>query len=101
MEGQVSHILARRLTSRPAGFNGKVLQNLTQMIIFKASGNVITPDIVKMWSKDYLVHQKSKSNRIIRNWKRIYDCSVELPILNSTNTSVKTFFRQICHSKTY
>ena len=101
MEGQVSHILARRLTSRPAGFNEKVLQNLTQMIIFKASGNVITPDIVKLWSKDYLVHQKSKSNRIIKNWKRIYDCSVELPILNSTNTSVKTFFRQICHSKTY
>ncbi len=99
MEGQVSHVLARRLTSRPAGFNEKVLQNLTQMIIFKASGNTITPDIVKKWSEKYLTYQKPKYKHIVKGLKRIYECNVELPILNSTNTNIKSFFSNFVTQK--
>lgn len=99
MEGQISHILAKRLTSRPGGFSEKVLQNLTQMIIRKSNGLEITPDVVKCWSKEYLTYQNHKYIHPSKNWKPIYNSDVDMPILNSTNTNLKRAFYEICHPK--
>lgn len=101
MEGQISQVLARRLTSRPMGFCEPVLQNLTQMIIYKANGNVITPDIVKEWNKSYSTYTKPKNIRFTKSYKCDYNWNVALPIMNSTNTNIKSFFRKISNQKFY
>lgn len=99
MEGQISHVYAKRLTSRPYGFSEKVLQNLTQMLIFKANGNNITSKDVCEWSKKYLPFKPRKYVRHTKNYKHDYSCDADLPALNSNNTNLKEFLHQISHPK--
>lgn len=101
MEGQISHIYAKRLTSRPAGFSEKVLQNLTQMIIYKANGAMITTEIVKKWSEKYLPFKPKKYVRLTKSFKHVYSCNAGLPAMDSTNTNLKAFLKNFLNKKFY
>lgn len=95
MEGHISHVFAKRLTSRPSGFSEIVLQNLTQMIIYKANGSIITSDIVKKWCEKYLTTYKPKKYvRLNKSFTRVYACNAGIPAMNSTNTNLKNFLRK-------
>ena len=101
MEGHISHVYAKRLTSRPSGFSEKVLQNLTQMIIHKANGAMITAETVKKWSKDYLSFKPKKYVRLNKHFAPVYYCNAGLPAMNSTNTNLKNSLRYIISKKAY
>lgn len=101
MEGQISHVLARRLTSRPMGFCETNLQNITQMLIFSRNGNKITTDVVKKWTEDFMVTGTRKYTTFVKKYEAQYTCNAGLPALNSTNTNLKNLLTKICHGKTY
>ena len=95
MEGQVSHILANRLTSRPRGFSEPALQNLTQMLIHKSNNNYITVDNVKEWIKPVFIYKKTKYNTVLKNFKPIYGSNIKIPILESTHTKMKKYVKSV------
>lgn len=91
MEGQVSHVLANRLTSRPKGFCEPVLENLTQMILLKKNGYEITPEMIDTWSKIYVPYDKPKYIHMTKKYKNEYSNDVHMVGLDSTNTNLRHF----------
>lgn len=101
MEGHVSHVLAKRLTSRPKGFCRKTLASLIQLLILKANKLSLTNDNILLWQEDLEKEIKPKILRINKYIKREYDYNINLQIMNSANSKLKDFIHNITSPKWY
>ncbi len=88
MEGQISHVLADRFTSRPMGFCEPVLQNITQMRLYLCNKNIITPKTITEWFNNYEEIEYPKYQRTVKSYKPNYEikCSIPLDKISDTNT---------------
>ena len=101
MEGHVSHVLAKRLTSRPKGFCRKTLASLIQLLILKSNKLSLTNDNILLWQEDLEKEIKPKILRINKYIKREYDYNINLQIMNSANSKLKDFIHNITSPKWY
>jgi len=99
MEGHVSHVLAKRLTSRPKGFCKETLQSLIQLLILKSNNFKLTDRIISLFLKNTDKGFKYKGLRVNKYIKRYYDLNINLQIMNSNNSKLKEYFNNIISPK--
>jgi len=65
-EGHVSHILSERLSSRPRGWSKRNMENIAQLRVMKANGQVIVyEDLRQAKSRPEMVSTSSKAAALV------------------------------------